>query len=70
VEVLSHTRIATGIFQESDRRFGIASPWHGVEYDIETGICHPNQKMRLRRFEVVLTNGSVMLKVQVGNSER
>jgi nitrite reductase (NADH) small subunit len=31
----------------------IACPWHGWEYDIETGECAANRRIRLRRFEAV-----------------
>jgi len=28
-------------------------PWHGYEYDIKTGECAGNRRLRLRAFEVV-----------------
>jgi nitrite reductase (NADH) small subunit len=28
-------------------------PWHGWEYDIETGECAANRRIRLRRYEAV-----------------
>jgi len=32
----------------------IVCPWHGWEYDIETGECAANRRLRLRRFDAVL----------------
>jgi nitrite reductase/ring-hydroxylating ferredoxin subunit len=28
-------------------------PWHGYEYDIKTGECVANRKLRLQSYEVV-----------------
>src|SRR4051794_40951175 len=31
----------------------IVCPWHGWEYDIETGVCAADRRIRLRRYEAV-----------------
>jgi nitrite reductase/ring-hydroxylating ferredoxin subunit len=31
----------------------IVCPWHGWEYDIETGECAANRRIKLRRYEAV-----------------
>jgi nitrite reductase/ring-hydroxylating ferredoxin subunit len=31
----------------------IVCPWHGWEYDIETGECAANRRLKLRRYEAV-----------------
>lgn len=31
----------------------LVCPWHGWEYDIETGECAANRRIRLRRYEAV-----------------
>jgi nitrite reductase (NADH) small subunit len=31
----------------------IVCPWHGWEYDIDTGVCAADRRIRLRRFEAV-----------------
>jgi nitrite reductase/ring-hydroxylating ferredoxin subunit len=31
----------------------LVCPWHGWEYDIETGTCAADRRVRLRRFEAV-----------------
>lgn len=37
----------------------IVCPWHGWEYDIETGQCAANRRIRLRRFDAVERGGEV-----------
>ena len=34
-------------------------PWHGWEYDIETGICAADRRIRLRRYEAVEREGAI-----------
>ena len=31
----------------------LVCPWHGWEYDIETGECAANRRLKLRRYEAV-----------------
>jgi nitrite reductase/ring-hydroxylating ferredoxin subunit len=38
-------------FSEDDAHF--VCPWHGYEYDIKTGECAGNRKLRLQSYEVV-----------------
>ena len=45
----------------SETRFNITCPWHGVEYDIETGISIANNRMRLRSFRVKVSNKKVFV---------
>ncbi len=37
----------------STEEIHIVCPWHGWEYDIETGACAANPKFRIRKFEAV-----------------
>jgi nitrite reductase (NADH) small subunit len=37
----------------STEEIHIVCPWHGWEYDIETGRCAANPKFRIRRYEAV-----------------
>lgn len=37
----------------SEREIHIVCPWHGWEYDLETGVCAANPRIRLRRYDVV-----------------
>jgi nitrite reductase/ring-hydroxylating ferredoxin subunit len=38
-------------FSETDMNF--VCPWHGMEYDMKTGECISNRKMKLKKFQVV-----------------
>ena len=37
----------------SDTEMHFVCPWHGYEYDLRTGECVANRKLKLRRYEVV-----------------
>jgi nitrite reductase (NADH) small subunit len=37
----------------SQTEIHIVCPWHGWEYDIETGECAANRRLKLRRYEAV-----------------
>jgi nitrite reductase/ring-hydroxylating ferredoxin subunit len=37
----------------SDKVLNFVCPWHGYEYDLRTGECIANRKMKLRKFQVV-----------------
>ena len=37
----------------SSEEIHLVCPWHGWEYDIETGECVANRRIKLRRFEAV-----------------
>ena len=38
-------------FSEKDMNF--VCPWHGMEYDMRTGECISNRKMKLKKFQVL-----------------
>lgn len=48
-------------FAEDEVR--IACPWHGWEYDLETGRCTADRRFRLRRFPVVIRDGDVYVSI-------
>jgi nitrite reductase (NADH) small subunit len=43
----------------STREIHLVCPWHGFEYDIETGECAADRRLRLRRYEVIERDGAV-----------
>ena len=47
----------------STRDFNIACPWHGIEYDLDTGVCRGDPRMRLKSYEVVVQDGLVKVRV-------
>jgi nitrite reductase/ring-hydroxylating ferredoxin subunit len=46
-------------FRYSADRVHIVCPWHGYEYDLDTGALPTNGKVRLRTFEVTVRDGDV-----------
>ncbi len=50
-------------FKFSEDHVHIVCPWHGYEYDIETGASPANPKMKLRKFEVVVRGGEVYVVI-------
>jgi nitrite reductase (NADH) small subunit len=47
----------------SDKRFNIACPWHGIEFDIETGLCTIAPRLRLKAYPVVQEGDDLKLAV-------
>jgi nitrite reductase/ring-hydroxylating ferredoxin subunit len=37
----------------SDTELNFVCPWHGYEYDIKTGECISDRKLKLRKYEVI-----------------
>ena len=51
-EVLREDKTSMGLFfSETDMNF--VCPWHGYEYDMKTGECISDRKLKLKRFNVV-----------------
>ncbi len=47
----------------ADDEVRIACPWHGWEYDLETGECTADRRFRLRRIEVRQRDGEAYVVV-------
>ncbi len=45
----------------SDTEIHFVCPWHGVEYDLRTGECAADRRLRLRRYPVVVREGEVFV---------
>jgi nitrite reductase (NADH) small subunit len=54
---------AVGMGRFSETETHIACPWHGVEFDIRTGQCWSDKRLRLRSFEVIIRDGEVFVRV-------
>jgi nitrite reductase/ring-hydroxylating ferredoxin subunit len=51
-ELLREDKTSMGLFfSEKDMNF--VCPWHGYEYDMKTGECISDRKLKLKRFDVV-----------------
>jgi nitrite reductase (NADH) small subunit len=46
----------------SKDKMNIVCPWHGVEYDLESGVCRADPRYQLRSFEVVVEGDEVLIK--------
>lgn len=43
----------------SERDLNFVCPWHGYEYDIKTGECVADRRLRLRKYETIQRDGNV-----------
>ena len=59
-ENLAQDGTSAGLKYSKDR-LHIVCPWHGYEYDLETGIFPTNPKVRLRKFNVSVRDGKVFV---------
>jgi nitrite reductase/ring-hydroxylating ferredoxin subunit len=51
-EKIADDRTSKGLFF-SDTDVNFVCPWHGYEYDIKTGECISDRKLKLRKYKVV-----------------
>jgi nitrite reductase/ring-hydroxylating ferredoxin subunit len=47
---------------EDEARPSILCPWHGFDFDLDTGVSSANRKLRLRKYEVVDEGDSIALE--------
>ena len=47
----------------SDTVTHVVCPWHGYEYDIKTGVCAADSRLRLRKYDVIERDGGVYIVV-------
>lgn len=47
---------------ESRTKKDIVCPWHGIEFELESGVCRSDPKMRLRQYRVFARQGEVVLE--------
>jgi nitrite reductase/ring-hydroxylating ferredoxin subunit len=47
----------------SETETHIVCPWHGYEYDLATGECAADRRLKLRRFEVVERGDEIYVQV-------
>jgi nitrite reductase/ring-hydroxylating ferredoxin subunit len=53
----------------SDTELHFVCPWHGYEYDIKTGECVSDRKLKLRKYEVFQKGDEVYVRTYGGDSE-
>jgi nitrite reductase (NADH) small subunit len=49
--------------RESTDELHVSCPWHGWEYDLASGECATDRRLRLRSFEVELEDGELFVRV-------
>jgi nitrite reductase (NADH) small subunit len=42
-----------------DEQPHLVCPWHGVEYELQTGVCVVDRRRRIRKYSVVVREGEV-----------
>ncbi len=47
----------------STEKYDIICPWHGIQYDLETGVCTGDSRMELTSYEVVIDGEDVKVKL-------
>jgi len=47
----------------SDTELHFACPWHGVEYNLRSGVCVPNPRKRLQKFDTIKKGNEVYVIV-------
>jgi len=57
VDVIDKDRLYQGQTFGDDIHF--VCPWHGYEYDLKTGECIGDRKLKLRKFDVVERGGDI-----------
>jgi nitrite reductase/ring-hydroxylating ferredoxin subunit len=43
----------------SETELHLICPWHGWEYDVTTGVCAGDKRLRLKKYPVVERDGNV-----------
>ena len=47
----------------STEKYNLLCPWHGFDFDLETGICRSNKRYRLRSYRVVTEGDDVLVDI-------
>jgi nitrite reductase/ring-hydroxylating ferredoxin subunit len=61
VDVIAPDRTYQGQTFTDELHF--ACPWHGWEYDLKTGECIADRRLKLKKFDVVVRGGEVFVIV-------
>ena len=61
-EIIAEDRTSKGM-AFSKTRMHVVCPWHGYEFDIRTGVHPGNARMRLRKINVAVADGEVIISL-------
>ena len=67
-EIIADDRTSRGM-AFSKTKLHVVCPWHAFEFDIRTGVHPGNARMRLRKINVALSGGDVIVTVPDARSE-
>jgi nitrite reductase/ring-hydroxylating ferredoxin subunit len=59
VEQVLRDDMTVAFERESTEELHVICPWHGWEYDLATGECATDRRLRLRPFEVEVVGGEL-----------
>jgi nitrite reductase (NADH) small subunit len=48
---------------KSTEHYSILCPWHGFDYDLETGVCNSNKRYRLKPYKVWKEGEDLLLEL-------
>ena len=68
-EVIADDKTSLGL-AFSKEQTNVACPWHGYEFDIETGRHQGNPHLRLRPVKIAVVEGDVIVTVPEGTRRR
>jgi len=56
--------LESGSFKEavSSEHHDIVCPWHGVEFDLESGVCLADTRLRLKKYDVLVEGEDVLIR--------
>jgi nitrite reductase/ring-hydroxylating ferredoxin subunit len=49
--------------QDFGKEMHFVCPWHGYEYDLKTGECIGNRKLKLKNYKVAVREGNIYVSV-------
>jgi nitrite reductase/ring-hydroxylating ferredoxin subunit len=68
-ELIAEDKTSSGLAFSKDHT-NIVCPWHGYEFDIGTGECQGNPRMRLSRVKVTVVDGNLVVSLPAGMRNR
>jgi nitrite reductase/ring-hydroxylating ferredoxin subunit len=57
------TSNATGSYVLADGQYVARCPWHGYEFDLTTGRCPADERIRIRVFRTTIEDGAIVLEL-------
>jgi nitrite reductase (NADH) small subunit len=59
-EVLHGGRVREYVSKDN---MNIVCPWHGVEFDLESGVCRADSRYQLRSYRVIVEDDEISIQV-------